>query len=108
MTRYRWRPPPALRTTPTRRPELLTYDLATDESEPLVEAEYGPFSPNVFADAEYCTIESDGVPDTRQAAVEYDPYDTLDIGCLLYDSGERPSPLIVNPHGGPRGMDEQN
>ncbi|GGM41554.1 S9 family peptidase [Haloarcula argentinensis] len=97
-----------LHTTPTHRPELLAYDLVPDETEPLVEAEYGPFSPEAFADAEYFTIESDGVPETRQAAVEHDPYDTLDIGCLLYDSGERPSPLIVNPHGGPRGMDSKS
>ena len=92
-------------TTPTHRPELLAYDLATDESETLIEAEYGPFSPEDFADAEYFTVESDGVPETRQAAVEHDPYDELEIGALLYDAGERPSPLIVNPHGGPRGRD---
>jgi len=98
----------ALHTTPTRRPELLAYDLDTDETEALVEAEYGPFSPDDFADAEYFTIESDGVPETRQAAVEHDPYDTLEIGCLLYDSGERPSPLIVNPHGGPRWVDSKS
>jgi dipeptidyl aminopeptidase/acylaminoacyl peptidase len=98
----------ALHATPTRRPELLAYDLPTDETETLVEAEYGPFSPATFADAEYFTVESDGVPETRQAAVEHDPYKTLEIGCLLYDSGERPSPLIVNPHGGPRGMDSKS
>ncbi len=97
-----------LHTTPTNRPELLAYDLTADETTTLVEAEYGPFSPEAFADAEYFTIESDGVPETWQAAVEHDPYDTLEIGCLLYDSGERPSPLIVNPHGGPRGMDSKS
>ena len=94
-------------TTPTRRPDLLAYDLSTDEVETLVAAEYGPFSPDEFADAEYLTFDSDGVPETPQAAVEHDPYDTLEIGGLLYDSGERPSPLIVNPHGGPRGMDDK-
>ncbi len=52
----------ALHTTPTRRPELLTYDLATDETEPLVAAEYGPFSPNVFADAEYFTTSPTACP----------------------------------------------
>ncbi len=92
-------------TTPTRRSELLVYDLSTHEYETLIEAEYGPFEPSDFADAEYLTFESDGVPGTRQAAVEHDPYDELDIGALLYDSGERPSPLIVNPHGGPRSRD---
>ncbi|WP_276270747.1 S9 family peptidase [Haloarcula litorea] len=95
-------------TTPTRRPDLLAYDLESDETETLIEAEYGPFSPAEFADAEYVTFESDGVPETRQAAVEHDPYDTLEIGGLLYDSGERPSPLIVNPHGGPRAMDTKS
>jgi len=92
-------------TTPTTRTELLAYDLDADETETLVEPEYGPFEPADFADAEYLTVESDGVPGTDQHAVEHDPYETFDIGALLYDSGERPSPLIVNPHGGPRARD---
>jgi len=95
-------------TTPTRRPELLAYDLATDEYETLIEAEYGPFDPSDFADAEYFTVASDGVPDTTQYAVEHDPYETFEIGALLYDSGERPSPLVVNPHGGPRARDAKS
>ena len=94
-------------TTPTTRPELLAYDLETDETETLIEPEYGPFSPEDFADAEYFTVESDGVPETPQQAVEHDPYETLEIGALLYDSGQRPSPLIVNPHGGPRSRDSK-
>ncbi len=94
-------------TTPTRRPELLAYDLATDAHETLVEAEYGPFDPDDFADAEYLTVPSDGVPETPQRAVSHDPYETFEIGALLYDSGERPSPLVVNPHGGPRGRDSK-
>jgi len=77
-------------TTPTRRPELLAYDLATDEREVLLEAEYGQFSAQEFADAEY---------------FEFDSHDGLEIGAILYDSGERPSSLIVNPHGGPRAAD---
>jgi dipeptidyl aminopeptidase/acylaminoacyl peptidase len=92
-------------TTPTTRPELLVYDLDADEYEVVVEAEYGDLEPSDFADAEYFTFESDGVPGTRQAAVGHDPYDELEIEALLYDSGERPSPLIVNPHGGPRAQD---
>jgi dipeptidyl aminopeptidase/acylaminoacyl peptidase len=95
-------------TTPTRRPELLAYDLETDEYETLVEAEYGPFDPADFADAAYFTVESDGVPETTQHAVEHDPYETFEIGALLYDSGERPSPLVVNPHGGPRARDAKS
>jgi dipeptidyl aminopeptidase/acylaminoacyl peptidase len=92
-------------TTPTRRPELVAYDLETDEYETLVEPEYGPFDTADFADAEYVVVESDGVPDTPARAVDHDPYETFEIGALLYDSGERPSPLIVNPHGGPRARD---
>lgn len=95
-------------TTPTRRPELVAYDLETDDYEVLVEAEYGPFDPTDFADAEYFTVESDGVPETPAKAVEHEPYEELEIGALLYDSGERPSPLIVNPHGGPRARDSKS
>ncbi|UIO99211.1 prolyl oligopeptidase family serine peptidase [Halobaculum sp. CBA1158] len=92
-------------TTPTRRPELIAYDIDTDDHETVLEAEYGPFAPEDFVDAEYLTVESDGVPETPQRAVEHDPYEELEIGAILYDSGERPSPLIVNPHGGPRARD---
>ncbi|WP_227131257.1 S9 family peptidase [Halorubellus salinus] len=95
-------------TTPTTRPELLAYDLDADDTETLVEPEYGPFEPEDFADAEYLTVESDGVPDTPAEAVDHDPYETFDIGALLYDSGERPSPLVVNPHGGPRARDTKS
>ncbi|WP_254863228.1 S9 family peptidase [Halovivax gelatinilyticus] len=94
-------------TTPTTRPEVLVYDLADDEYEVLVEAEYGPFDPSDFVDAEYVTFTSDGVPDTRAAAVEHDPADELDIDALFYDAGERPSPLLVTPHGGPRARDSK-
>jgi dipeptidyl aminopeptidase/acylaminoacyl peptidase len=89
-------------TTPTRRPELLAYDLDADTYETLLAAEYGPFAPTEFADATYLTVASDGVPETPARAVDHDPYDELEIGALLYDSGRRPSPLLVNPHGGPR------
>ncbi|PSP54495.1 S9 family peptidase [Halobacteriales archaeon QS_1_67_19] len=95
-------------TTPTRRPEVLAYDLETDETEPLIEAEYGSFSPDEFADAEYFTFASDGVPEASAEAVAHDPADELEIGALLYDSGERPSPLVVNPHGGPRARDTKS
>jgi dipeptidyl aminopeptidase/acylaminoacyl peptidase len=93
--------------TPTTRPELLVYDLPSDEYETLVEAEYGPFSPEEFVDAEYFTVESNGVPETPARAVDHGPYEKLESGALLYDSGQRPSPLIVNPHGGPRGRDSK-
>ena len=92
-------------TTPTRRPELLAYDLETDDYETVIEAEYGLFEPEDFADAEYLTVDSDGTPDTPARAADHDPYEELEIGALLYDSGVRPSPLLVMPHGGPRGRD---
>ncbi len=95
-------------TTPTTRPELLEYDLTTDEYEVRIEAEYGPFEPDDFADLEYFTVDSDGVPETRQAAVEHEPAEELEIEAMLYDSGQRPSPLIVNPHGGPRARDTKS
>ncbi|ELZ27465.1 dipeptidyl aminopeptidases/acylaminoacyl-peptidase [Halosimplex carlsbadense 2-9-1] len=95
-------------TTATRRTELLAYDLDDDSYETLLAADHGPFEPADFADAEYLTVDSDGVPETPQRAVEHDPYDELEIGALLYDSGERPSPLIVNPHGGPMARDAKS
>jgi dipeptidyl aminopeptidase/acylaminoacyl peptidase len=97
-----------LNTSPTRRPEILLYDIESDEYEVLLEAEYGNFSPEEFADAEYFTVHSDGVPETPAEAVDHDPYDELEIGALFYDSGVRPSPLIVNPHGGPRHHDTKS
>jgi len=93
--------------TASRRSELVAYDLESDETETVLEAAYGPFDPADFVEPEYFTFESDGVPETRQAAVEHDPYETFEIDALLFDSGQRPSPLIVNPHGGPRAHDMQ-
>ncbi|NEU57086.1 prolyl oligopeptidase family serine peptidase [Halorussus sp. MSC15.2] len=94
-------------TTPTTRPELLLYDLSTDEYETLVEAEYGSIDPETFADAEFFTFASNGVADAPAEAVELEPSTELDIEALLYDSGERPSPLIVAPHGGPPVQDKR-
>ncbi|MFB6154524.1 MAG: prolyl oligopeptidase family serine peptidase [Haloferacaceae archaeon] len=76
--------------TSARRPELLAYDLEADEYETLLEAEYGDLDPDRFVEAEVFRFAS---------------HDGLDIEALLYDSGERPSPAIVNPHGGPRHRD---
>ncbi|ELZ75448.1 dipeptidylaminopeptidase/acylaminoacyl-peptidase [Haloferax larsenii JCM 13917] len=95
-------------TTPTTRKELLAYGLETDAAETLLEADHGDFSTDDFADAEYFRFESDGVPETPAKAVEHDSYDELEIGALFYDSGVRPSPLIVNPHGGPRAQDSKS
>ncbi|MEF8799663.1 MAG: prolyl oligopeptidase family serine peptidase [Halolamina sp.] len=77
-------------TTPNRRPDLLAHDPESGETETLLAAEYGDLDRDRFVDADYFTFES---------------HDGLEIGALLYDSGERPSPLVVNPHGGPRAAD---
>lgn len=77
-------------TTPDSRPDLLAHDLGSGETETLLAADYGDIDPDRFVDADYFTFES---------------HDGLEIGALLYDSGERPSPLVVNPHGGPRAAD---
>ncbi|WP_115863920.1 S9 family peptidase [Halorussus litoreus] len=68
------------------RGQLYRYDLAADERELLLAAEYGDIDPDTFVAAEYVTYES---------------VDGLEIGALCYDSGERPSPAIVRVHGGP-------
>ena len=94
-------------TTADSRPDLLAYDLATDEYEVLLGAEYDGLDPDRFVDAEYLRFESDGVADTEARAVELGPATEYGIGALLYDSGERPSPLVVNPHGGPRAADRR-
>lgn len=94
--------------TPTNRPELLAYDIEADEHETLIEAEYGDLHRGLFQDAEYFRVTSNGVAETTAQAVSISPSVQLDIECLLYDSGERPSPLIVNPHGGPPVQDKQS
>ncbi|KTG10707.1 peptidase S9 [Haloprofundus marisrubri] len=94
-------------TTPVRPTALVAYDLDTNVTETLFRPDYGRFSSDNFVDAEYFTVESDGVPETRQEAIEHDPHETLEIGALFYDSGERPSALLVNVHGGPRRADRK-
>jgi dipeptidyl aminopeptidase/acylaminoacyl peptidase len=93
--------------TPTRPRRLLEYDLASDEYEVVLEPDTGPFEPGDFVDPAFEYVASDGVPETRQAAVEHDPYETFDVGTLFYDSGERPSSLVVFPHGGPAEADRR-
>ena len=93
--------------TPSSRPEMLVYDRADGSTETLLEADYGPFSADAFADAEFFTFDSDGVPETPARATEVGPYDELAIEALLYDPGDdvRPAPLVVKVHGGPRAAD---
>ncbi|MFW5946109.1 MAG: S9 family peptidase [Candidatus Natronoplasma sp.] len=73
-------------TRPDVRKELFRYDIEKDDFEVILEAEYGDIDPDSFVDTEYVT---------------YDSIDGLEIGALLYDSGERPSPAVVMVHGGP-------
>jgi dipeptidyl aminopeptidase/acylaminoacyl peptidase len=83
-------------TRPDERRELSEYDLAADESEVLVPAEYGDVDPDVFVDAEYVTYESE---------------DGLEIGAVFYDPRKGPAratdatdvPGVVLVHGGPHG-----
>ncbi|MFO8115563.1 MAG: prolyl oligopeptidase family serine peptidase [Halorubrum sp.] len=94
-------------TTSSRRPELVAYDLDADEFERVFEAEYGPFDPGDFVEPEVVAFDSDGVPETPARAVDRDSYGEFEIEGLLFDAGRRPSPLVVNPHGGPRALDLQ-
>ncbi|MEZ3117728.1 prolyl oligopeptidase family serine peptidase [Halobaculum sp. MBLA0147] len=89
-------------TASSTRAELVAYDLTADQTETLVRADYGPFDPEDFVEPETIRFTSDGVPETPAEAVEHEPYEEFEIQGLLFDSGERPSPLLVNPHGGPR------
>lgn len=73
-------------TTTTERDTLYAYDLATDTSEVLIEPEYGDIDKERFVAGEYVTYEST---------------DGLEIGGILYDSGDRPAPVVVSVHGGP-------
>jgi dipeptidyl aminopeptidase/acylaminoacyl peptidase len=74
------------------RKQLYRYDLETDGKEVLLAAEYGDIDPDAFVEAESVTYES---------------VDDLEIGALIYDSGERPSPAIVRVHGGPHGQSQK-
>ena len=87
--------------TPTRPAELLTYDLATHEATTVLERDIGPFEPGMLADVTYDRVVSDGVPETEQAAVDHEAREPFEVGTLFWDGGERPSPLVVFPHGGP-------
>jgi dipeptidyl aminopeptidase/acylaminoacyl peptidase len=72
--------------SPATRETVLAYDVETDATETLVDADYGRFDPDDVADCDLVTYASP---------------DGLDIEALCYDSGERPSPAIVLVHGGP-------
>ncbi len=76
-------------TTSNSKKEIYQYDLEEDEFQVLLSADYGEIDPDKFVEADYLTYES---------------FDGLEIGALLYDSGERPSPGLVMVHGGPHGQ----
>ncbi|WP_162224405.1 S9 family peptidase [Halorussus amylolyticus] len=78
--------------TTDSRKQLYRYDLSTDDRDVLLDAEYGDIDPDSFVSAEYVTYES---------------RDGLEIGALLYDSGERPSPALVRVHGGPHSQTQK-
>jgi dipeptidyl aminopeptidase/acylaminoacyl peptidase len=77
-------------TTPTRRAELVLYDLETDRYETLLPAEYGSIDPNVFVESEH---------------IWYPSFDGLKIPALLFKPRKIPKgeklPAIVIVHGGP-------
>ncbi len=81
--------------TPDRRRELYRYDLASDEYEVLLPAEYGDIDPEDFVPAEYVT---------------YEGADGWTIGALLYDPGEEahPAPGVVQVHGGPHAQTQRS
>jgi len=79
--------------TDTARAALLSYDLATDTYETLIEPRYGSIDPGVFVPSEHVRYPStDGTP---IPAILYKPRDVA--------SGER-LPAVVVVHGGPTGQ----
>jgi dipeptidyl aminopeptidase/acylaminoacyl peptidase len=83
--------------TATTRDTYYRYSPDEDDATLLRDAEYGAVDTDAFADAEYVTYEST---------------DGTAVGAVLYDSGVRPSPVVVAVHGGPQydvktGFDER-
>mgnify|MGYP002761908186 CR=1 FL=1 len=78
--------------TPTDRSRLLRVDLSSGNIDTILEPEYGDLDPDGFVDCSYETFES---------------HDGLEIEALLYDSGRRPSPVVVKIHGGPPAQDQK-
>jgi dipeptidyl aminopeptidase/acylaminoacyl peptidase len=72
--------------TATTRSTYYRYDLTAEATTVVRDPEYGEIDPDRFRDAEYVTYEST---------------DGTEIGGVLYDSGRRPSPVVVAVHGGP-------
>jgi dipeptidyl aminopeptidase/acylaminoacyl peptidase len=70
----------------TRPPRLLSYNLATDEVEILVDT---------------MTPALDGIDLVEPDYVTYDSTDGMAIDAVLHRAPETPSPAVVNIHGGP-------
>jgi len=80
-------------TSPTRRNELVVYDIVTDKETVLIPAEHGSIDPDLFVDPRY---------------VSYTSVDGLSISAILYTpsdiaQGEK-LPAVVSVHGGPTGQ----
>lgn len=79
--------------SPTKRPRLLRYDLETDETTVLIDAEYGSIDPGVFVESQFIEYQS---PDgERVEAILYVPDGTPPEARL---------PAVVHVHGGPAGQ----
>ncbi len=78
--------------TPTDRAALLRVDLESGTTHTVLEPEYGSLDPDGFVGCSYETFES---------------HDGLEIEALVYDSGRRPSPVVVKVHGGPPAQDRK-
>jgi len=97
----------AYRTTSSRRPELVAYDLASDATETVLDAEYGPFAPDDFVEPETVSfVRLRRRSETPAAGSRSRPYGVRDRGTAVR-LRPPPSPLIVNPHGGPRHRDSR-
>jgi len=96
----------AYRTTSSRRPELVAYDLASDATETVLDAEYGPFAPDDFVEPETVSFVSDGFRRPRRGQSITPLRGVRDRGTAVR-LRPPPSPLIVNPHGGPRHRDSR-
>jgi len=75
--------------TPKR---LIQYNLESDSYDILFEPSNKTFSPEAFTSATQHHVDS---------------FDGTEIDCLFYNPAEGSTPLIVNPHGGPRTADRQ-
>jgi len=96
----------AYRTTSSRRPELVAYDLASDATETVLDAEYGPFAPDDFVEPRRSRSSPTAFRRPRRGQSITPLRGVRDRGTAVR-LRPPPSPLIVNPHGGPRHRDSR-